>query len=71
MEVESGRAGPGPDARVRCHTMPFRSVFLSVTIGGALLLAALLINQARPGPEVRPPLPELVRASGRCAQCHR
>ena len=51
--------------------MPFRSVFLAVTIAGALLMAALLINQARPASEVRQPVPELVRASGRCAQCHR
>ena len=51
--------------------MPFRSVFIAVTISGALLLAALLINNARPASEVGQPRPELVRATGRCAQCHR
>ena len=55
----------------RRDQMPFRSVFVAVTVSAALLLAALLINQARPGSEVRQPLPELVRATGRCAQCHR
>ena len=56
---------------VRPQQMPFRSVFIAVAISGALLMAALLINQARPESEVRQPLPELVRATGRCAQCHR
>ena len=51
--------------------MPFRSVFIAVTISGGLLLAALLINNARPESEVGQPRPELVRATGRCAQCHR
>ena len=61
----------GPDDRALREQMPFRSVFVAVTVSGALLLAALLINHARPQSEVRQPLPELVRASGRCAQCHR
>ena len=51
--------------------MPFRSVFIAVTISGGLLLAALLINSARPASEIGQPRPELVRATGRCAQCHR
>ena len=51
--------------------MPFRSVFIGVTISGGLLLAALLVHHARPVPETRQPSPELVRAAGRCAQCHR
>ena len=51
--------------------MPFRSVFIAVTLSSGLLLAALLVNNARPASETRQPRPELVRATGRCAQCHR
>ena len=51
--------------------MPFRSVFIGVTISSGLLLAALLVNHVRPESEARQPSPELVRATGRCAQCHR
>ena len=51
--------------------MPFRSVFIAVTLGSGLVLAALLVNNARPASETRQPRPELVRATGRCAQCHR
>ena len=51
--------------------MPFRSIFVAITISSALLLGALLINNARPAPEVDQPFPELVAATGRCAQCHR
>ena len=50
---------------------PFTSVFVAVTVSGALLLAALLVNSARPASEVGRARPELVRAVGRCAQCHR
>ena len=53
------------------RTMSFRSVFVAITISGGLLLAALLINHARPPSDTSQPLPELVRATGRCAQCHR
>ncbi len=51
--------------------MAFRSIFIAVTIGGALLLGALMVSRARPPGETSSPLPELVRATGRCAQCHR
>ncbi len=51
--------------------MPFKSIFVAVTIGGALILAALMLNRARPPQEASQPLPELVRATGRCSQCHR
>lgn len=49
----------------------FRSVVLAVAIAGSLLVGAFLVNHARPRDQVSQPLPELVRATGRCAQCHR
>ena len=50
--------------------MSFRSVFLAVVIAFALVLAALLINRARPAAETEQPRAELVRATGKCAECH-
>ena len=50
--------------------MSFRSVFLAVVIAFALVMAAFLINRARPGVETEQPSAELVRASGKCAECH-
>jgi hydroxylamine dehydrogenase len=50
--------------------MSFRSIFLAVVIAFALVLAALLINRARPGVETQQPRAELVRATGKCAECH-
>ena len=49
----------------------FRSIFIAAAVSGALLVAAFLIHHARPRTETDQPVPELVRATGRCAQCHR
>ncbi|NIP78294.1 MAG: nitrate reductase, partial [Gemmatimonadetes bacterium] len=49
----------------------FRSVFVAVVIGTALLAGAFLINARRPAVEVAQPTPELVKATGKCASCHR
>ena len=51
--------------------MPFRSIFISVVIGSSLILAALMVNRARPARETSQSAPAFVQASGRCAQCHR
>ena len=50
--------------------MSFRSVFIAVSIAFALVLAAFLINRARPRVETEQPGAEFVRASGKCADCH-
>jgi hydroxylamine dehydrogenase len=50
--------------------MSFRSVFVAVVIAFALILAAFLINRARPRVETEQPSAELVRATGKCAECH-
>lgn len=50
--------------------MRFRSVFIAVTVSFALILAAFLVNRARPRVETEQPRSELVRASGKCAECH-
>src|SRR5215475_1485676 len=50
--------------------MSFRSVFIAISIAFALVLAAFLINRARPGVETQQPKAEFVRASGKCADCH-
>ena len=50
--------------------MPFRSVFIAVVIGTALLVAAFMINQYRPPVATEQPTASFVRASGKCAECH-
>src|SRR6185369_8155430 len=50
--------------------MPFRSVFIAISIAFALVLAAFLINRARPRVETEQPKADFVRASGKCADCH-
>ena len=50
--------------------MSFRSVFVAVVIGFSLIVAAFLINVARPRVETQQPTADFVRASGKCAECH-
>jgi len=50
--------------------MSFRSVFIAVTVAFALILAAFLVNRARPKIETDQPTADFVRASGKCAECH-
>jgi hypothetical protein len=51
--------------------MSFRSVFIAVVIGASLIVAAFLVNSYRPRAVTDKPSPDLVRASGKCAECHR
>lgn len=50
--------------------MSFRSVFIALVIGFSLVLAAFLINAQRPKVESNQPTVALVRAAGKCAECH-
>ncbi len=49
----------------------FRNVFIAIVIATALVVAALLIQSRRPRVEVVQARPEAVRATGKCASCHR
>lgn len=51
--------------------MQFRSVFIAILLGTALIVAALLVNARRPSIERGQPSPALVEATGKCAECHR
>jgi hypothetical protein len=51
--------------------MSFRGVFISVFLGTALLVAAFMINARRPRSDVSQPSAAFVRATGKCAECHR
>jgi hydroxylamine dehydrogenase len=51
--------------------MPFRSVFIAVALGTALVVAGFLVNAHRPEIERRQPTPALAEATGKCAECHR
>ncbi len=50
---------------------PFQSVFIAVFLGTAVIIAALIIHNRRPARERLQPTAELIRATGRCAECHR
>ncbi len=50
--------------------MAFRSVFIAVVLGFALVVSAFLVNRARPKIETEQPNAAAVRASGKCAECH-
>lgn len=49
----------------------FKSVFVAVVIGAALIVAAFILHALRPDIETEQPTPEMVRATGKCATCHR
>ena len=51
--------------------MNFRAVFIALVIGTALIVSAYVINSKRPAIEVRQPNADFVKASGKCAECHR
>jgi hypothetical protein len=59
------------DFQVKGDTLSFKHVFIAVVIGAALVIAAFLLNSYRPEREVAQPSPEFVKASGKCAACHR
>ena len=50
--------------------MSFRSVFIAVVIAFALILGAFLLNRSRPKVETQQPTADLVKATGKCAECH-
>jgi hypothetical protein len=50
--------------------MSFRGVFIAVFLGTAMIVAAFVVNSRRPEVEVRRATPAMVKATGRCAQCH-
>ena len=50
--------------------MSFRSVFIAVVVAFALIVAGFLIQRARPKVESEQPSAALVRATGKCAECH-
>ena len=49
----------------------FKSVFIAIFLGVAILVAAFLLHGARPAVETSHPTAELVKATGKCAACHR
>ena len=49
----------------------FRSVFVAVFLGTAIVVAAFLVNSQRPGNVRGQPTAAAVAATGKCAECHR
>ena len=50
--------------------MSFRAVFIALVIAFGLVLGGMLINSRRPEAETRQPTADLIKASGKCAECH-
>lgn len=50
--------------------MQFKSIIIAVVLGTAIVVAALVLNSRRPAVERNQPSAELVRATGKCAECH-
>ena len=51
--------------------MSFKSIFISVFLGTSLIVVALIFNAKRPITETSQPSADFVRATGKCAACHR
>jgi hypothetical protein len=51
--------------------MNFRAVFIALVIGTAMVVAAYLLNSQRPRVEVEQPSASFIKATGKCAECHR
>ncbi len=70
MPIRFGKASSNRLGERGKMNMSFRNVFLAVVIAFALVLAAFLVNRERPKVESEQPSAELVRATGKCAECH-
>ena len=51
--------------------MDFKSVFIAIFFGTALIVAATIFNSHRPASDLQHPTAAHVRATGKCAECHR
>jgi len=51
--------------------MAFRGVFLAVVLSTAMIVSAFMVQSRRPRSEVMRATPALVKATGKCADCHR
>lgn len=51
--------------------MSFRALFPTIVIATAMLVAAFLLHSQRPAGQLHQPTASFVRASGKCAECHR
>ena len=49
----------------------FFAVFIAVFIGTALIITAIILHKARPAEQVNQPTAQMVKATGKCASCHR
>ncbi len=61
----------GPRSFHRRGEIRFAGVFTAVVLGTGLVVAALILNRERPQVDVSQPNAAFVRASGKCAECHR
>ncbi len=51
--------------------MSFKSIFIAIVIALGMFLGALVLDKSRPVSETNQPNVQMVKASGKCAECHR
>ncbi|WP_165244393.1 ammonia-forming cytochrome c nitrite reductase subunit c552 [Paludisphaera soli] len=51
--------------------MSFRGLFIAVMLSTALIVSAFMLQSRRPRQEIARPTADLVKATGKCADCHR
>ena len=51
--------------------MKFQSVFIAVLVSSVWIVGATLLNSKRPASDLAHPNASLIRATGKCAECHR
>lgn len=66
QDVEGNRGANSQTSKIN-----FTSVFIAVFLGAALVAASLLLHGSRPAGDVNRPSASLVKATGKCAECHR
>ena len=51
--------------------MTFKGVFIAIVIAAGLVIGAIILNSYRPPTDLYQPSAAYVRATGKCAECHR
>ena len=51
--------------------MSFRGVFIAIVLSTGMIVSAFILQSARPRQEVNRVSAALVKATGKCADCHR
>ncbi len=74
---KSSHSSPFGDTFLKTHItdrgviMSFKSLFIALALAAGMFLGALVLDKSRPTLQTAQPNPQLIKASGKCAECHR